>query len=211
MIPIYLLNKVNVKQAAKTLKESSIIAHPADTCYGLAGLLGKQKVLKKMQTLKGRDGQKPISLMFFKELWSKEGERYAQLDEHSKKICQALFPGPITLILPKGPAIPEWYFPETNLIGIRVPEDQNCQMLLKGLDDPILTTSANLSGELLCQTAEEIQKAFKNQTDTLAMILKSPTPVPQKPSTVILIQDKEINILREGPWSKTFIEQKLKD
>src|SRR3989338_11663634 len=99
------INAESLKQAVQILRQGGIIAHPADTCFGLAGDLMNPEALKKLQAMKGRSGAKPMSIMLPAPL-KDHLEDYAILDDFTRIICEKLLPGPVTILLPKGPTIP---------------------------------------------------------------------------------------------------------
>ena len=57
-------NLDTLKEAVSILKDGGVIAHPADTCYGLTGDLMNSKAFRQIQKIKGRDHAKPMSIMF---------------------------------------------------------------------------------------------------------------------------------------------------
>jgi len=204
--------------AITLLKSGGILAHPADTCFGLAGDLMNEDVLRKIQRIKGREADKPMSIMIAQ---AESGERravssaakknstlyaprsplenYVLLDDFAKKVCEKYLPGPITIVLPKGPKIPKWYFPETEWIGIRMPDDEQVNELLEAFGGLLITTSANLSSQPTCYTAEEVIEIFKNQEHKPDGILMGEILEKKLPSTVIKVVDGKIEVLREGP------------
>jgi len=198
-------------EAIALLKYGAVIAHPADTCFGLTGDLMNPDVLKKIQKIKGRDAKKPMSIFIPNPTRRRSFEtspspviqkalkNYVKLSDFAKEICNKLLPGPVTIILPKGPRIPDWYFPETQWIGIRMVDDENVNALLNAFGGPLITTSANLTGEATCYTTEEVEKAFKNSDIKPDGILVGEITDPKPPSTVIKIDGDRIEVLREGP------------
>ena len=209
-----------INQAAKLLKSGAVLAHPADTCFGLTGDLMNPDVLKKIQKIKGRDAKKPMSIFLGAgsyelgavscELGAVSNDSklqapsskllgYALLSDFTKQICDQYFPGPITIVLPKGPKIPEWYFPETEWIGIRMVDDENVSPLLNTFGGPLITTSANFSGEPACYSVEEVEAAFEFREAKPDAILVGDIVEKKQPSTVIKIEDDRIEVLREGP------------
>ncbi len=193
----------SITEAATLLKSGAVLAHPADTCFGLTGDLMNPEALKKIQAIKGRDARKPMSI--FIPGVSGEGsvvsqlKKYGVLSKFAEKICHQYLPGPITIILPKGPKIPNWYFPETEWIGIRMVDDKNVNELLRAFGGPLITTSANLSGGKACYTAKEVEQMLKNSTVKPDGILAGEIVDPKPPSTVVKIENDRIEVLREGP------------
>ncbi len=208
MIPILPQNPGSLRQAADLLRGGGAIAHAADTCYGLAGDFMNPVALRKIQQLKGREAQKPMSVMWPLSQRSRLKE-YAALDEFSAQACLRLLPGPVTLLLPKAPGVPGWYFPEADRLGVRIPDDEGAQALLEAFGGPLITTSANLSGQPLCRTAQEVARAFEGQEELLPLILESSRPLGHLPSTVIEVSPGRLRIVRQGPWGEGGIRGRM--
>jgi len=195
----------NIDRAVEVLREGGTIAHPADTCYGLAADFGNEESLRKLQQIKGRDGDKPMSIMLPPAYKMKLGE-YVLCNEKMRNVCERLFPGPVTIVLPKGPNIPTYFFPKIDTIGMRIPYDMMTDDLLNRFRGPLITTSANLSGEPVCCTAEDVRKVFENQEAQPDLIFDGAVRNHCMPSTVIKVEDEGVRILREGPITKKQLE-----
>lgn len=222
MIPILPQNHDSAQQSIQILGDGGVVAHAADTCYGLLGDFLNKQSLRSIQQLKGRDAKKPMSVMLPLNQKSRVGE-YAVLDDFSSQVWARLLPGPVTLVLPKGPKVPDWYFPETNLIGLRIPNSQQVQQILEAFGGPLITTSANPSGRPVCRSAQEVVQAFEGKKDLLELVLESEQKLGHLPSTVIQISSYPpdasddynrrlrgvVQVLRQGPVNKEEISQKL--
>lgn len=196
------------KELIGLLKMGGIIAHPADTCFGLAGDLMNEKALQKLQVIKGREAQKPMSIMLPLTLKTELSD-YVRLDDFSSMVCDRLLPGPVTIVLPKGPKIPSFFFPETDSIGIRIPDDLQTQEILKEFNGPLITTSANLSGQPPCSSDEEVRKMFEGEKAQPDLIIEGVIAHDCLPSTVIKVEDGKVTILREGPIKISVLEKIL--
>ena len=197
--------KETLKQAIQILKDGGVIAHPADTCFGLAADLKNPDALKHLQEIKGRDMGKPMSIML-PAFMKPEIVRFAELDEFSKSICKKLLPGPVTILLPKGPEIPDYFFPESSNIGIRMPYDMLTEDILMSFKGPLITTSANLSDGPACSTCDEVNEIFKDKKNKPDLIFQGTIRNACIPSTVILVKDGKVKITREGPMNKKQLE-----
>ena len=198
-------NVDNVGEAVRVLKEGGVIAHPADTCFGLAADLLNKKALEKLQRIKGRDAGKPMSIMLPPHLKPMLGQ-YAQLNEFAEMVCEELLPGPVTIILPKGPKIPDYFFPPVPTIGIRVPYDELTTDILMRFRGPLITTSANLSDQPVCCSCADVKKIFKGSKHQPDLLLEGNLQGLCLPSTVISLKNDKITILRKGPLGKEQIE-----
>jgi L-threonylcarbamoyladenylate synthase len=201
------MKKVNesIVHAIEILKAGGVIAHPADTCFGLLGDFKNPEALKKIQAIKGRDAIKPMSVMFPLSMKA-HLEDFVVLDTFARQVCEKLLPGAVTIVLPKNKGVPAHYFPEVATLGIRIPDDKATQEILEAFGGPLITTSANLSGQGLTYTNEEVEDAFKDAEVAPDLILEG--RVKEGPaSTVIAIQNGEIKILREGPVTEQDLEK----
>ncbi|MBU0705739.1 threonylcarbamoyl-AMP synthase [Patescibacteria group bacterium] len=198
-------NAENIKEAIKVLKAGGVIAHPADTCYGLAADLMNESALKRLQQIKGRDAGKPMSIMLPAYLKPKISQ-YAVLNEFSEAVCEKLLPGPITIVLPKGPKIPDYFFPEMPTVGIRIPYDAKTNDLLMAFNGPLITTSANLSDQPVCCSCQDVISVFKNNEHYPDLLLDGEIHGACLPSTVITLENDRVRILRPGPMEKEQME-----
>lgn len=197
-------NQNSLMSAVAILRRGGVIAHPADTCFGLAGDLRNPKALEKIQAIKGRGPTKPMSIMVAvpEQL---NIDRYAILDDFSCFVANKLFPSPVTLVLPKGPAIPDFYFPETDKIGLRIPLHSLTQDILSAFKRPLITTSANPSGQPICFDHQTLVKLFKDQTVQPDLVIEGKSIEHTLASTVIQIEKNHVRIVRQGPLTATHL------
>ena len=137
--------------------------------------------------------QKPISIF----LNDKEDiEKYAHINDISKRIIDKFLPGPLTIILKKKETIPDIVSKE--YIGIRIPDSKIIRELAVV---PLTATSANLSGEESPTSADEISEELKEKVD---LIIDTGTCKYKTPSTIIKIVDDNVELIREGaiPFEK---------
>jgi L-threonylcarbamoyladenylate synthase len=198
----------NIKKAARVLKRGGVIAHPADTCYGFAADFKNKKALKKVIKIKNRDTANPMSIML-PVIAKDDIVKYAVLSDFARMVTDRLLPGPVTILLPKGPAIPKDYYPDTPYIGIRIPYDSLTQDLLTAFMGPLITTSANISEEGSAATGQEVIKLFKNRPHRPDIVFQGKINSDCLPSTVILVKDHDIQITRPGPMTESRIRRIL--
>lgn len=127
--------------ALAAISAGGIVLYPTDTLYGIGCDATNAASVKKLRALKQRDSAKPLSILVsdFAMLL-----RYCRVSPEQEKILHALLPGPYTFILPLKKRLP---VSETLEVGIRVPEHAFMRTVSRSLGIPIVTTSANLSGE----------------------------------------------------------------
>ncbi len=113
-----------------------------------------------------------------------------------------LLPGPYTFLVRKKPVVPDILTIGSPLIGIRIPDSLLCKKLIDRVDEPITSTSANISGGNEYTDPTRIEKIFNKDVDLILDmgILQS------KPSTVIDFSAKEPKIVRKGKGIEKLLE-----
>ncbi|QSV45186.1 L-threonylcarbamoyladenylate synthase [Geobacter benzoatilyticus] len=133
-----------IAQMVDTLKGGGIIAYPTDTTYGIGCSIFNKKGIERIYLLKQREKKKPFSFIC-SDL--SEVARYAKVSNYAFKILKRHLPGPYTFVLDATSIVPDLLVTKQKTVGIRIPDNRICLALVKELGHPIITTSANLSGE----------------------------------------------------------------
>ena len=133
-----------IAQMVDTLKGGGIIAYPTDTTYGIGCSIFNKKGIERIYLLKQREKKKPFSFIC-SDL--SEVARYAKVSNYAFKILKRHLPGPYTFFLDATSIVPDLLVTKQKTVGIRIPDNRICLALVKELGHPIITTSANLSGE----------------------------------------------------------------
>ena len=127
--------------ALAAISAGGVVIYPTDTLYGIGCDATNADAVKKLRALKKRDSEKPLSILVSDYAML---ARYCNLAPEQEKILHALLPGPYTFILPLKNHLP---VSKTLKAGVRVPEHAFMRAISKSLGIPIVTTSANISGE----------------------------------------------------------------
>lgn len=179
-------------QILSCVRNGGILAHPSDTCYGLTGDPHQSAVIEQINLIKQRE-KKPFSLMVADLHMLEE---YGLLSEMAQSIAQQYFPGALTLVVPKGQKVPDFFFPEIATVGLRIPDDKLSLRLCRDLGHALITTSANLTGQPNLYDGEAVAKAFLGRE---APDLVVNAQIKEKPaSTVIQVIGNEISVLRQS-------------
>lgn len=140
--------------ALEVLQKGGVIAYPTDTTFGIGCNIIFEESIERIRTLKQRDAQKPMSIACCN---LEMAERYADFSLLHKDLMAKLFPGPVTLLLPKTDLVSNTVTSGSNKVGIRIPDFPDILEVIKVLRHPIITTSANLSGEKDPTASNEIK------------------------------------------------------
>ena len=190
-----IVSKNQIEEVTKALLENKVVAFPTETVFGLAIVYDNLDAFNNLVALKKRSPDKPFSMMLsdVKELSS-----YGVLNENAKKIAHTFMPGEITILVNAKP-LPTWVTLGTNVIGIRIPDDDFVRELIRKVGKPLLVTSANISGQKPLLNSDEVISTFKD--DELLSICVEGKCVSTIPSTVVDVRDK-IKVVRLGKISE---------
>lgn len=195
---------LDLNKAASILLDGGVVAFPTETVMGLGVVFDNYEAYKHLNELKGRPEDKPYTMMLGN---IKDIEKYAYINSDAKKIIDTYMPGPITILLKAKENVPNYVTHGTNIIGIRVPDFDILNKLLKIVKKPLLVPSANPSGMPPALDPEKVSIYFNK---TLEYIIDYNSKG-ELPSTIVdLSKDKPI-ILREGNIKKELIFNTLKE
>lgn len=181
-----------IQLALNILQAGGLVAFPTDTVYGVGALAFNNTAVEAIYTAKNRPVEKAIPILI-----GDAGELTkvaSNVPDMAKKFASRFWPGPLTLIVPKLPTLPE-AVSATNTVAVRVPDHQIARALLRA-SGPMAVTSANISGQSNPATADEV---FAQLGGRIALIIDGgPTPG-GIPSTLVDCTGTNPIILREGP------------
>ena len=181
----------HISRVVKSLKDGNVIAYPTDTTYGIGCSIFCKKSIERIYQMKVRDRRKPFSIICSS---LSEISSYARVSNSAYKLLKRYLPGPYTFVLEATREVPDLLLTRQKTVGIRIPDNRICSDLVTALGNPIITTSANLSGEEPVGDPRVIADTFGNQLD---FILDGGILATDVSSVVSLINDKP-EVLRLG-------------
>ena len=183
--------------AADILRAGGVVAYPTETFYALGALADLPDALARLATAKGRAEGKPLPLIAADVA---QAVAVASLDDPvARRLAERFWPGPLTLVLPAvAPLDPVLCGPGPS-VGIRVPAHDLARALARAAGGPLVSTSANWSGEPPVTTASRISQGVLARID--GVLDGGPTPG-GLPSTVVEVVRGELRLIRQGvvPW-----------
>jgi len=191
-----------IQQALSILQSGGLVAFPTDTVYGVGALAFDGKAVESIYIAKDRPIEKAIPVLIADAVdMEKVGMNIPAL---AHQLAARFFPGPLTVIIPKQPTLPE-SVSATDTVGVRVPNHEVARALLRAAG-PMTVTSANISGQPSPSTAQEVFAQLGGRID---MIIDGGTTPGGVPSALVDCTGDEMKILREGPISLEEIKRKL--
>jgi len=143
-----------VEEAAALIRAGHVVAYPTETIYGLAADPFNEHALAALFACKARDPHHPILLLVsgLEQLRAVA----AEIPPAAMACIQRHWPGPLSLLLPKSPRLPEMLAPGFANIGVRQSSHPVAQALCVAARGPITSTSANRSGQPPVRTLAEL-------------------------------------------------------
>jgi len=176
---------------ADSLKNGGIIAYPTDTTYGIGCSILCKKSIERIYKMKMRERSKPFSFICSS---LSEVSHYARVSNRAFKLLKRYLPGPYTFVLEATREVPDLLLTRQKSVGIRIPDNRICLNLVSALGNPIITTSANLSGEDPVGDPRVIEDIFGDQLD---YVIDGGVLTTDVSSVVSLIDDLPV-VLRAG-------------
>lgn len=183
--------KETLIEAVKTLHNGGVVAHPTETCYGLAVDIFQKTAVARLYSLKKMKRSKPVSILV-RNL--EEAKRYGEFSDKAEELAKKNWPGPLTIVVPRKKTLPAWLNPKEDFIGIRVSNNKKTRNLVEAFGSPLTTTSANLSG--LPQAYKVAD--FLSQGLIPDFVLDGGEIGKNPPSTIVKVEGEKVEVLREG-------------
>ena len=199
-----IFGKEGISEAAEILKQGGLVAFPTETVYGLGGNGLDKEAAKKIYAAKGRPSDNPLILHV-----SSIEEVYPlvkALPEKAKKLMEAFWPGPLTLVLPKSDIVPKESTGGLETVALRSPENALTLDLIRACGFPIAGPSANLSGR---PSPTEASHVFEDLGGRIEGILEDGAVGIGVESTIVDLSEDCPTLLRPGAITPEELEELL--
>lgn len=187
-------------RAAAALRAGRAVALPTDTVYGLAALPGVPGATAALFALKGRSADVPLAVLCASPRQALDLAAPERVPAAVRRIAERLWPGPLTLVLPRRAGLGYALGEPSDTVGVRCPDHPLLRALAAEVG-PVATTSANRHREPTPPTAAGVAAVFG--PDLLVLdggVCSSP------PSTVVDATGDGWRLLRPGPVSLAEVE-----
>lgn len=192
-----------IADAVAAIRRGELIVFPTDTVYGIGAAAHDPAATARLFDAKRRPHDLTLPVLTA----SREvAATLALFDDRAERLAAALWPGPLTLVLPRAQVSLAWDLGgDAGTIGLRVPSHPLALAVLSAAG-PVATTSANRSGMPPAGTCDELHAAFG---DLVAVYLCQEQPLVGMASTVVDLAHGDARILRAGGAGVDRIEQLL--
>ena len=181
-------------EAVRILREGGIILYPTDTVWGLGCDATNAAAVERIYRLKRSENKKSMLVLCAS---ADRAVRYVSRAPAIAFGVMELATKPLTLILPGAAGIAENLIPDEGTLGVRVPDHAFCQLLLRGLKRPIVSTSANISGCATPAGLDEVAREIIDGVDFVVNPRFEGKPTRKASSIIAFGEGGEVKIIRE--------------
>lgn len=151
-----------IKKMREAIEQGKIVIYPTDTVYGIGGNALDKKIVNKVYKIKKRNKKNPLSIIVKNLDMAKE---YCKITAGEKRKLKKYLPGPYTILLKRNRKKIPVAGNMVKRLAIRIPDYSFIQRVMEDMEVPIVTTSANISGQKSPILIDEIPKEVLDAVD----------------------------------------------
>jgi L-threonylcarbamoyladenylate synthase len=197
-----------LRLCADALRRGELVAVPTETVYGLAGVAWDEAAVARIFRVKDRPGFDPLIVHLPESApLTTEGVVATPTDPRAARLAAAFWPGPLTLVLPRGPRIPDLTTSGLATVAVRVPAHPVAQALIAQVGAPLAAPSANRFGRLSPTRAVDVLGELGDRIELI--VDGGPCAVGVESTIVALLPGAPPALLRPGGVAAAAIEAVL--
>ena len=143
-----------ISRAAAMLRKGRVVAIPTDALYTLVADPFNLRAVSRVFVAKGRDLHRSLPLLINDSLMAEDLAR--DLSVRFVLLARRFWPGPLTIIVPASPAVPLKVTGNTGRLALRQSRSAVANALVTQLNQPLISTSANISGQPTCRSGIDV-------------------------------------------------------
>ncbi len=183
-----------VDEAVRVLREGGIILYPTDTVWGLGCDATNAEAVERIYRLKRSENKKSMLVLCAS---ANMVVRYVNRAPGIAFEVMEMATSPLTLILPGATGVAANLIPDEGTLGIRVPDHEFCRRMLRALQRPVVSTSANISGEATPAGLQEVSREIIDGVDFVVNPRFEGKPTRKASSIIAFGEGGEVKIIRE--------------
>jgi L-threonylcarbamoyladenylate synthase len=184
------------EDAAAFIRNGGVVAFPTETVYGLGADIFNEKAIRKVFDAKDRPADNPLIAHVSGR--DQIGLLAREVSDSAKAFINAFFPGPLTIVMPKRPEVPEIATAGLDTVGVRMPGENITHEFLAACRTPLVAPSANVSGRPSPTTWEAVLEDLDGRID--CVLKGAPSRVGLESTVVDCTGDHPV-LLRPGAVS----------
>lgn len=152
-----------ISRAAATLRKGRVVAIPSDALYTLVADPFNLRAVSRVFMAKGRDPHRSLPLLISDSLMAEDLAR--ELSTRFFLLARRFWPGPLTIIVPAAPKVPLKVTGNTGRLALRQSRSTVANAIIEQLSQPLISTSANISGQPTCRSGIEVFGTMDGRVD----------------------------------------------
>lgn len=195
------IDETMIEEAGRIIRKGGLVAFPTETVYGLGGDALNPESSKKIYAAKGRPSDNPLIVHIADK---RDLHRIVrEVPEKAKKLMEAFWPGPLTMIFYKNELVPQATTGGLDTVAVRMPSDRIAAAFIRAAGGFVAAPSANVSGRPSTTTATHVEEDLSGRIE---MILDGGQAVIGLESTIVDMSVEPPVILRPGAVTKEMME-----
>ncbi|MCB9524307.1 MAG: threonylcarbamoyl-AMP synthase [Myxococcales bacterium] len=185
-----MLTRLALAEAADILRDGGVVLFPTETTYALGCLARDAAAVRRVVGLKARPEGRPLPVML------PDWQTFLKLTVESPlaPLAERFWPGPLTVVVPAFPGLPQAVTADTNMVGLRLSGHPVAQALMQRVGEPVVATSANRTGE---PAAADLAACDRAGLEAVDGVLPG-EGLTGRGSTVVGLAAGQLAIYREG-------------
>lgn len=186
--------QVQVEEAVRTLRAGGLILYPTDTVWGIGCDATNAEAVAKIYALKRSENKKSMLVLCAS---ADMIVRYVNKAPGIAFEVMEMATSPLTLLLPGAAGLAANLIPEERTLGVRVPDHEFCQRMLKAFGKPVVSTSANISGEQTPVGLEDVAREIIDGVNFVVDPRCQGRPTGKASSIIAFGEGGEVKVIRE--------------
>ena len=201
-----LSGREGVLESVEVLSKGGVVGVPTETVYGLAGNAFDPTAIVRIFESKARPLTDPLIVHLPKADWIERVVRFSSDRQRNmvNKLSKAFWPGPLTLLLPKHPDLPDLVTAGSEKVALRVTSQPLFQEVILGVGSPLAAPSANRFGKISPTSASDVLIELGEYID---LILDGGGCQHGLESTIVSVGEDALEILRPGPITEEYLKE----
>ena len=196
---------MNVDKICEVINTGGLVISKSDTIYGILADSLNDDAVRKVFTVKKRDYNKPLILLM--DSIDMVKKYTSDISEVERQVMDKFWPGLITIVLKKNDNVSNFITSNGDTVAIRIPDDEDLLEIIRKLNRPVVSTSANITGTEVITNINMLEKDLVDLID----YIEDDGEIINKSSTIVKIDNGCLRVLREGVLSnkiRKYFEEK---
>jgi L-threonylcarbamoyladenylate synthase len=193
-----------IERAAAAIRRGEVVAIPTDALYTLVADPLNLHAVGRVFEAKGREAQRSLPLLVSDIVMAEELAR--EVSPRFYMLARRFWPGPLTIIAPASERVPLKVTGNTGRLAMRQSQSKVAMALIERLNQPLIATSANISGQPTCRTGIDVFGVMDGRVD----LVLDAGPIVGSGATTVDVTEPYWRIIREGSIPEKEIAEVLK-